>query len=178
MIALCALLYNKVGKHSDFFGPVNMGVCRGLNLLLGVSIIPATLYSFYWLALIPVIYISTITLISRGEVHGGNRVTLYSACGLYGVVLTFILYFSFTRHQLVETFVFLLPFAWMIFKPLLKAIREPIGKNIGRAVKAGVISLILMNAAWAAAFGSIAIALVIAALLPVSLWLSKLFAVT
>jgi 4-hydroxybenzoate polyprenyltransferase len=178
LIALCALLYDKAGKHHSFFGPINMGLCRGLNLLLGISIIPSTLNDLYWLAIIPVIYISTITLISRGEVHGGSRATLYSACALYGVVIAFILYFSFTRDQIVWTLLFLLPFAWMIFRPLLRAIREPLGKNIGKAVKAGVISLILMNAAWAAAFGSITIALGIAALLPLSLWLSKLFAVT
>jgi 4-hydroxybenzoate polyprenyltransferase len=61
---------------------------------------------------------------------------------------------------------------------LTKAIQQPIGKNIGAAVKAGVISLILMDAAWAVTFSSIYPALCIAALLPISMWLSKLFAVT
>ncbi|HET9054644.1 MAG TPA: polyprenyltransferase, partial [Cyclobacteriaceae bacterium] len=49
---------------------------------------------------------------------------------------------------------------------------------IGKAVKAGVIALIVMNAAWAAAFGMIYFALLIVLLLPVSLLLGKLFAVT
>jgi 4-hydroxybenzoate polyprenyltransferase len=178
MIAAFALLYDKAAKHHPVLGPINMGLCRGLNLLLGISIITSALNDLYWLAIIPVIYISSITVISRGEVHGGSRTTLYTASGLYLIVISFILYFSFSQNQLSLTLIFLLPFIWMIFKPLFKAIREPVGKNIGRAVKAGVISLILMNSAWAAAFGSIYIALFIAALLPISLWLSKLFAVT
>ncbi|MNY64158.1 hypothetical protein D3C86_2012300 [compost metagenome] len=66
----------------------------------------------------------------------------------------------------------------MIFKPLLRAINNPIGPNIGKAVKAGVIALILMNAAWASVFADWKIALVIIFLLPLSIILSKAFAVT
>jgi 4-hydroxybenzoate polyprenyltransferase len=71
-----------------------------------------------------------------------------------------------------------LPFAWMIFSTLAKTIRVPAPQNIGKAVKGGVIALILMNAAWAVAFGAIILAIVIVLLLPLSLWLSKMFAVT
>lgn len=177
-ITLCALVYNKWGKHYSVAGPLNMGLCRGLNLLLGISIITSALNSWWMLAVVPIVYIASITMISRGEVHGGSRRTLYTACILYGLVIGFILYFSFTKHMEWFALAFLLPFAWMIFRPLLHAIREPIGRNIGKAVKAGVLALILMNAAWAAAFGSIYAALIILLLLPLSLWLGKIFAVT
>ncbi|WP_448635930.1 hypothetical protein [Pedobacter panaciterrae] len=62
--------------------------------------------------------------------------------------------------------------------PLLKAIQNPIGPNIGKAVKAGVIALILMNAAWASVFADWKVALSIVILLPLSILLSKAFAVT
>lgn len=73
---------------------------------------------------------------------------------------------------------FIILFAYGIYKPLFVAVREPIGKNIGKAVKAGVISLILMDAAWASASGFQMMACLIAALLPLSLLLAKRFAVT
>jgi 4-hydroxybenzoate polyprenyltransferase len=177
-IMVSALVYDKAGKHHRLLGPVNMGLCRGLNLLLGISIIPLALHGQWLLAVIPIIYIASITMISRGEVHGGSKVTLYTASLLYAVVLMAILYFSFLKGNLLFTLVFLLPFAWMIFKPLLTAIEEPVGKNIGKAVKAGVLALILMNAAWAAAFGALYLAIVIVILLPLSLKLARLFAVT
>jgi 4-hydroxybenzoate polyprenyltransferase len=177
-VALFALLYNKTSKHHPFFGPLNMGVCRGLNLLLGVSILTEALPQWYFLAIVPVIYIFSITMISRGEVHGGNKGNLYIAALLYGLVTGFILCFSYRNDKLFLTAVILLPFLWMIFNPLLKAIENPIGKNIGAAVKAGVISLILMDAAWAATFSTIYTALFIACLLPLSIWLAKIFAVT
>jgi 4-hydroxybenzoate polyprenyltransferase len=155
-----------------------MGLCRGLNLLLGISIVPLALQHCWYLAFVPIIYIASITMISRGEVHGGSKGTLYGACFLYLTVLGSILYFSFVKGNLLFCLVFLIPFAWMIFKPLLVAIKEPIGRNIGKAVKAGVLALILMDAAWAVAFGGLFVAIAIVILLPVSLKLGKLFAVT
>jgi len=178
LVAVFALLYNKFGKHHSFFGPLNMGLCRGFNLLLGLSIVPEMLCSHYYLAIIPVVYIFSITMTSRGEVHGGHAKNLYIAAFLYAIVICAIAYFAYANDRLLWSLLFLVPFTFMIFKPLLKAINQPIGKNIGAAVKAGVISLILMDAAWAVTFDALILAFVIAALLPVSLWLSKLFAVT
>ena len=177
-IAFFALLYNKFGKHHSFLGPLNMGFCRGLNLLLGMSVLTSTLEEWYFLGIIPLIYIFSITMISQGEVHGSNRTKLYTGAFLYLIVIGCVLYVSFMQQKMLIALILLVPFAWMIFKPLLKAIREPLGKNIGKAVKAGVISLILMDAAWAGAFGQIYFALVIALLLPLSLWLANRFAVT
>jgi 4-hydroxybenzoate polyprenyltransferase len=177
-ISLFALLYNKISKHHPFWGPLNMGLCRGLNLLLGMSILTAALPQWYFLAIVPIVYIFSITMISRGEVHGGGRKNLYIAAILYSIVTGFILYFSYLNNKLLLSAIILIPFLWMIFKPLIKAIQDPIGKNIGGAVKAGVISLILMDAAWAATFSTIYAALIIACLLPLSIWLAKIFAVT
>jgi len=177
LVAVFALLYNKFGKHHSFFGPLNMGLCRGFNLLLGISIVPEMLSNHY-LAIIPVIYIFSITMTSRGEVHGGRAKNLYLAAFLYAIVICAIAYFAFVNERLLLSMLFLVPFVVMIFRPLIKAIKEPVGKNIGGAVKAGVISLILMDAAWAVTFDALILAFIIAALLPLSMWLSKLFAVT
>ncbi|HWZ36017.1 MAG TPA: UbiA-like protein EboC [Mucilaginibacter sp.] len=176
-IAFFALLYNKVSKHYPFVGPLNMGLCRGLNLLLGISISVPMLTEFYYLAIVPVIYIFSITMISQGEVHGGNKRNLYIGAVLYAVVIVAIAYFALSYGK-SETFMLLLPFAWLIYRPLAVAIKDPIGPNVGKAVKAGVISLILMDAAWAAAFGAIWAALFIACLLPISIRFAKMFAVT
>ncbi|WP_255496212.1 UbiA-like protein EboC [Mucilaginibacter sp. FT3.2] len=177
-IAFFALLYNKISKHNPFFGPLNMGFCRGLNLLLGVSIITASLSTWYALAVVPVVYIFSITMISHGEVNGGNKRNLWIAAVLYAIVTGSILSFSYINNKLLLSAIILIPFLWMIYKPLFKAIQNPVGKNIGPAVKAGVISLILMDAAWAITFSNIYAAIGIACLLPLSLWLAKFFAVT
>jgi 4-hydroxybenzoate polyprenyltransferase len=177
-IAVAALVYDKWGKHHKVFGPLNMGLCRGLNLLLGMSIIPASLSEYGWLTIFPVIYIAAITMISRDEVFGGKKITLYVAAFLYAVVIFAISLYAWFHDQFLYAAGFILLFVIMIGKPLLRAIQDPAAKNIRGAVKAGVLSVILMNAAWAAAFGSVGLALVICCLLPVSLLFAKIFAVT
>jgi len=178
LIIVFALIYNKFGKHHSFLGPLNMGLCRGLNLLLGISILSLSLQNHYFLGIIPLIYIFSITMISQGEVHGSNKNKLYTGALLYLIVIGSILYFAYLQQHMLYAILFLIVFAGMIFRPLVAAINDPVGRNIGKAVKAGVISLILMDAAWASAYGQIYFALLITALLPLSLWLAKRFAVT
>ena len=177
-IAVCAVIYDKWMKHNAILGPLNMGICRGLNLLLGMSILPAVLPQYGYIAIVPVIYIAAITMVSRGEVHGGRKSTLYAAVLLYAIVIAGILTIGFVNNYIWYALAFAVLFGAMIFPPLQKAIRNPAASLIGKAVKAGVIALIIMNAAWAAAFGAIYFALLIVLLLPVSLLLAKLFAVT
>lgn len=178
LIAVCALVYNKFSKHHPIIGPLNMGTCRGLNLLLGISIFAYSLNNLYIIAIVPLFYIFSITMISQGEVHGSNKIKLFTGAYLYALVIGLLLIFAWREQQLLFALLFILPFAWRIFKPLIKAIQNPVGKNIGLAVKAGVLSLILMDAAWAAVFGSLELSIFIACLLPLSIYLSKRFAVT
>ena len=178
VIALAALVYDKWGKHHSLLGPINMGLCRGLNLLLGMSIIPASVTQYWWLGIFPIIYIAAITMISRDEVHGGKKKTLYAAAFFYLVVLAAISWFAYRNGQLLYAAGFILLFAIMIFLPLSKAIKDPVANNIRQSVKAGVLAGILMNAAWAAAFGAIGWALIILCLLPWSILFARLFAVT
>lgn len=178
-IMICCLIYDRFLKHSTIFGPINMGLCRGLNLLLGICIIPEQVEHYWYLAIVPIVYIAAITMISRGEVHGGSKNTLYFAAGLYTVVIATVTYFAVINHYYLPiTMAFLGSFGAFIFIPLIKAIKNPVGPNIGKAVKSGVIALIALNAAWAAAFGALPIAIAIIILLPISLALSAAFAVT
>lgn len=178
LIAFAALLYDAWGKHQNIFGPINMGICRGLNLLLGVSLLPEAVPQNWYLALVPIVFIAAITMISRGEVHGGKKNTLFAAAFFYAVVLLTIVAVAYRNKTVLTTIPFLILFAAMVYPPLFRAARHPIGANIGKAVKAGVLSLILMNAAWAAAFASPLLALGMLLMLPLSLLVAKAFAVT
>ena len=178
VIAVAALVYDRWAKHDSVLGPLNMGVCRGLDLLLGISIIPVSVADHWYLAIVPIIYIAAITMISRGEVHGGKKITMYAAAVFYLAAMCGILYVSLQHGQVIGTLLFILIWAFMVFLPLKNAISKPEGRLIGRAVKAGVLALILMNAAWASAFGVTYLALIIILLLPLSVLLARVFAVT
>lgn len=179
IIAVLAVWYDAWGKHHLFFGPINMGLCRGGNLLLGVSAIPEALTKVWFIALIPVVYIAAITMISRGEVHGGNRRALQGGIYLYAFVIIAILMLSFwTKEPGWQALLFLILFAYLIYPPLLKALKKQEPHLIGKAVKAGVIALIVMDACLATAFAGWQYGLLVLVLLPVSLWMARKFAVT
>jgi 4-hydroxybenzoate polyprenyltransferase len=175
LITLLALFYDWKGKHMRVFGPINMGLCRAYNLLLGMSVYELGVLEHFPVILIPLIYIAAITLVSRGEVHGGKATTLYFAGFLFLLVHASQLYFA---EKIEFAIIFVLAHFILIFRKLRIAIVEPIGKNIGLTVKTGVLTLILMNAAWVASSGQWIVALFVLALLPVSLVLAKKFAVT
>ena len=174
-ITLFALFYDWKGKHMRIFGPINMGLCRAFNLLLGMSVYELGVLEHFPVIAIPLIYIAAITLVSRGEVHGGKAITLYFAGFLFLVVHASQLFFA---EKIEFALVFVLAHFILIFRKLRIAIENPVGKNIGLTVKTGVLTLILMNAAWVASSGQWIVALFVLALLPVSLGLAKKFAVT
>ncbi|RIJ34462.1 UbiA-like protein EboC [Pontibacter oryzae] len=178
-VALLALLYDWKGKHHTLLGPVNMGACRGGNLLLGVSAIPAALDNIWFIALIPIVYIAAITMVSRGEVHGGNTAALKGAVLMYGLVFAGIMGLALLpQFNLLYSLPFLLLFAWLIFPPLFKAMPAKEPKLIIKAVKAGILALIVMNASIAAGFAGWQYGLLVLLLLPVSMYIAKNFAVT
>ena len=177
-VAASALVYNRWGKHHDFLGPFNMGLCRGLNLLLGISIVPGALETYWWMGFIPIVYIAAVTNISRGEVHGGSVKSLRLTAACYAAVYITMGVLAGMHHRIWTALPFILLFAAMINLPLFKAMKDPSGPNIGKAVKGGIIALIAMNVAWIAAFATLPFALVVLLLLPASMVLARLFAVT
>lgn len=178
-IAFTALVYDKWGKHQTWLGPINMGLCRGGNLLLGVSVVPVAVSDRWYLALIPIIYIAAITAISQGEVHGGKKITGVVAIALIGLVIASVVGLAtLTEYQLLITLPFLSLFTAMVLPPFVRAAIAPQPQLIQTAVKAGVLSLIILNAAMAAGFAGGIYGLSILALLPLSRFLGRMFAVT
>ncbi|MGB3589072.1 MAG: UbiA-like protein EboC [Tunicatimonas sp.] len=177
-VALCALLYDAWGKHQRIFGPINMGLCRGGNLLLGVSLVPAAIADYWYLSLIPIVYIAAITMVSRGEVHGSSRSALWGGVGMYSAVIVSLAVVAFREEAHWSALLFLGLFASQIYPPLFKAIRYAEPQFIGKAVKAGVISLIILNATFVSIFASALFGLLVLLLLPLSIGLARYFAVT
>lgn len=177
LLAVSIVGYDAFSKKDSFLGPLNMGCCRGLNLLLGMSVYAD--FSYWPYTLVPILFIFAVTLVSRGEVHGQNKKHIILSAVLYVLVILGVmgLHMGY-KGQMIWSLPFLLTFAIMVFLPLKKAYTDNSPKNIMKAVKAGVLSIILLDAALAAAHTHWAIALGIILLLPISIVLAKAFAVT
>lgn len=177
VLTFAIVLYDGYSKNNGFLGPLNMGICRGLNLLLGLSILGSL--SNWWVGLVPVVYIFAVTLISRGEVHGNNKNHIIWAGFLYiAVMVTMALSLYYLGGNVKRAFPFFVLFAFLLFKPLFRAYQENTPQRIKKAVISGVLSLIVMDACWVAGTSDWMLAALTLLLLPLSLLLSKIFAVT
>lgn len=178
-IAAASLLYDSFSKHDTWLGPINMGLCRGTNWLLGASALPLAVEHSWYLAAIPILYIAAITAISQGEVNGGNRVTGRVALGFVALVLVSPLVLARALDfALLAALPFIALLAWRIVPAFWRAAQQPEPELIRTAVKAGIVSLAILDAAIASGFAGGAYGLLMLALLPLSLGLARLFAVT
>ena len=183
VIALCiaalVVLYDAWGKHRAAFGPVNMGLCRGLNLVLGMAAVPATMSGHWPLALLSFVYIAAATAVSRGEVSGGKRgpaaLALISLIGVVGVLAAIA---AGSGPRAVPAIALTIVLGWRVLWPFWMAYKDPRPALIRRAVKAAVLSLVLVDAVISTVYagplyGAIVLATAVAAGL-----LARLFAVT
>lgn len=178
-VATSALLYDAIGKHHPILGPINIGLCRGGNLLLGVSVVPAMLEDYWFLALIPIVYIAAITALSRGEVHGGKLSTGIIAVLLIVAVLVWLGGLGLLAdYQVLTALPFLALLAIRVLLPFIQAARQPTPEQIRIAVRAGVLSLIILDTTVAAGFAGLPYGALVLSLLPISIILARIFAVT
>jgi 4-hydroxybenzoate polyprenyltransferase len=176
---VAALVYDRIGKHHSVLGPMNMGLCRALNLLLGVTA-GGQIAGFHWLlAAVPFCYIAGITSLSTGEVKGGTRVAaIISGCWLAATLILFLV------TAIVEGLRagWCLPFAAALlfrnFGPFRSAFHSLTPSAIRGAVKTGILSLILLNASLAAVFAGPWYAVGVLLLYVPATLLAKFFAVT
>ena len=174
-----ALVYDRFGKHHPLLGPMNMGLCRGLNLMLGLSAVAEASATHWPVAMITLCYIAGITSLSRGEVLGGTRTAasiaaiwlVGSLAAAVGVAVS-----QGTRVMFAVPFFALL--LYRIAGPFWRAFRSLNAADIRVAVKAGILSLIVLNASIAAVFAGFWYGAAVLLLYVPAMALAKMFAVT
>jgi 4-hydroxybenzoate polyprenyltransferase len=178
-IAGCALSYDAWAKRHAVIGPMIMGLCRGGNLLLGLSATPAMLGERWFLALLPFAYIAGITAMSAGEVHGGSRLAVLTATLLFGAVCGAIVLLGLNpSFQLMWAVPVVLLLGYRVLPAMGRACREPSAAYVRMAVKSGVLSLIVLDAAIATGYAGPWYGAAVLALLGLASALARMFAVT
>jgi hypothetical protein len=177
-IAALVIAYDAWGKRHAV-GPVNMALCRALNLLLGMAAVPAVLADRWLLAAIPLVYIGAVTALSRGEVYGSpRRVAAGALVSLIVVLIALLALGFFAGTHAWPAVVIALAFGWRVLPAFWDAYRTPAPGPVRAAVRTGVLSLVLVDAAIAATYaGALYAAFVLATGLAAGL-LARLFAVT
>jgi 4-hydroxybenzoate polyprenyltransferase len=172
-------LYDFVAKDRPWAGPLTMGSCRGLNLLMGLAASPLWLGERAWLVVAPVLFVVAITAVSRGEVAGASRTAPALALALLTLVVAGL---PFGVAATGGVGLFAAPFAgwlaWRVTPAFLAAYRRPAPATSRAAVHAGVLALVPLDAALAAGFAGLGYGLGLLALGLLAAPLARAFPVT
>ena len=178
-LAACIIVYDGRAKRHAFAGPLVMGSCRGLNLVLGMAAVPAAITEHGGLALLPLVYIAAVTMVSRGEVHGGRKpIAAAALAALGGVAVALAMIAVRSGSPAIPALAIVAALAWRVGPPFVAVFGDPRPAVIRRAVKAGVLSLVLLDAALSAAYAGPLYAAVVLATALVAGSLARLFSVT
>jgi 4-hydroxybenzoate polyprenyltransferase len=178
-VAACVIVYDARAKHHAFAGPVVMGSCRALNLVLGMAAVPAAVAAHWGLGVLPLAYIAAVTMISRGEVHGGRKPIAATALAVLGAVVVALVAIAWrSPHPAIPALVIAAALVWRVGPPFVAVLGDPQAAIVRRAVKAGVLSLVLLDAAISAAYAGPVYAAIVLATALVAGSLARLFSVT
>ncbi|MFO0883882.1 MAG: UbiA family prenyltransferase [Pirellulales bacterium] len=160
LLALAVLAYDG-GLKKTWFGPVSMGLCRFLNVLLGMSLVAVPQgEAFSFLGYGPVhflpaagigIYIVGVTWFARQEAGISARTGLIGG----GIVMALGISLLFCTVQWVPMprlepkwfGLLLILLSLSIAKRVLAAVTNPEGKQVQAAVKHAIFSLVMFDAA-------------------------------
>jgi 4-hydroxybenzoate polyprenyltransferase len=182
---LAALLVGAILAYDGWLkrtwaGPLGMGACRFLNVLLGLSLAPQPdLTRAVYLALIVGVYIVGVTWFARTEARASSQAALSGAAlvMLAGLLLALplpvLLADSPWQHDTSPLFLYLLVgFGFYLGLPLWRAIRKPTPPLVQSAVKRAVLGLVALDSILATAAVGV-VGLVLLVLLLPALYLGR-----
>jgi 1,4-dihydroxy-2-naphthoate octaprenyltransferase len=178
LIAAFILIYDRFAKPHPVLGPVTMGICRGLNLLLGLSFVPEQVLPYWWLSAFGIVYITGVTLMARGEVGSGFYPVRVRFVAIIIVLCAVGIGLMSSPESLAVTLLAIAVFLAWTLSGVGPALKQAIPANIRRAVGTCIIALPLLDAAIAAPFGGWLAFVSVLLFLLFSYSFAKLFAVT
>ncbi len=179
IIIVLVMGYNAWTKTIPAIGTFNMGLCRFFNLMLGLSIIPASIFTYWMFPLILMIYVMLITTLSKQEVKGESRWKIIT------VIIFFITLVFYTGSLSVNGILpnhamhgLLFVFALIVLWPISMAVINPGPNNLQSLIKTMVISIIILDACFVIGATNGLHALVVLALLIPAFTISRFLYVT
>jgi 4-hydroxybenzoate polyprenyltransferase len=181
LLAICILLYDARLKRTAF-GPLGMGACRMLNVMLGMNAATLPLRPEHWLVAGGIgVYIIGITWFARTEAVRSNRLHLFSAVVVMMLGVAMLAWFPHVARDIIRPLQ-QQPQRWhlligllgaMIAWRCLWAVVDPRPVRVQMAVKQGIFSLVILDAAVCYAVCGVSSAVMILLLLAPALWFGR-----
>lgn len=172
------ILSYDAGLKRTPIGPIVMGSCRLLNVLLGLSLASFTEVPWllrWHLAVIVGGYITGVTWFARQEAGRSDTLQLAAAAGVMALSAALAVALPLHRPsgQVTVAYPYLIVVLVFLLAPaIVRALRKPVPANVQAAVKYCILGLIVFDAVLAVPFAG-ALAAVILLLLPPSLLLGR-----
>ncbi len=176
-IVTAILIYDGGLKRTQV-GPIGMGGCRFLNVLLGFSAIPNEMIDIglrIHVAGVIGIYIVGVTWFARTEEGESSKRQLIAAASVMAIALVLALVLKAKLPVEPQTVIFpylLVLFAFFVGRPVVRAISLRGPREVQAAVKRCVLGLVGLDAVLATAFAGLP-GLLIVLLLPPALVIGK-----
>lgn len=172
-LVVAILLYDGWLKRT-WAGPLGMGLCRFLNVLLGLPWAAISGWGYH-LALVVGVYIVGVTWFARTEATTSSKTALTGAAMvmLIALLLALPLPVWFDPGTSSPLFPYLLVgFGFLVGIPVSQAIAQPNPAHVQTAVKRAILGLVVLDAVLATACAGM-VGLMILLLLPPALYLGK-----
>lgn len=178
LIVLAVLSYDGLTKEVPGVGSLNMGLCRYLNLLLGMSAAPFSAPS-YLIPLLLLVFVASITTLSKGEVAGGSPWPGVRAS--VGLLLVMAGYASLHRAGILPNGLALWPLlalGLLALGRLVRVIWDPRPQRIVGAIQFLIPGIVLLDGLIVLGARGLPQGLMVAALLLPSVLLARYLYVT
>jgi 4-hydroxybenzoate polyprenyltransferase len=158
LLIVAIFLYDGVLK-TTLAGPVLMGLCRFLNILLGLSILWPAAFWGWLLALVIGLYIGGVTWFARTEARTSSQPMLVGAAVV--MLVSFVLALTVpalaletvSRSQVSLFFPYLLAgFGCYLGVAVIAAIRRPDPTRVQPVITRAILGLVILDALLASAF--------------------------
>jgi 4-hydroxybenzoate polyprenyltransferase len=156
LLVAAILLYDAWLKRT-WFGPVAMGTCRFLNVLLGLSLAEGTPLLWparFYIASVIGLYIVGVTWFARTEARTSKKSQLAGAGGLMAAALALGLAAPLLSPDGTSSVLFpylLVGLGFLVGIPAAHAIAEPNSIRVQLAVKRAIVGLVVLDAVLATA---------------------------
>jgi len=153
-LAACIVLYDALLKRTPL-GPLAMGGCRMLNVMLGMSVSPLPWAGYHWLVAAAIgLYVTGVTWLARTEARKSHRGHLAAATLVILAGIALLSCFPLCAENL-SPLLQRQPFRWpllmsilglVIGRHCLKAVIHPGPAQVQLAVRQCILSLVILDA--------------------------------
>lgn len=171
-LVVAILLYDGWLKHT-WAGPIGMGLCRLLNVLMGFA--ATNLSAGFYPALVVAVYIVGVTWFARTEARQSSQGMLLAAAAvmLFALLLALPMPAPLPPDTSSPLFPYLIVvLGFLVGVPVCRAIAQPAPVRVQTAVKRAIMGLVLLDAVLATAIAG-NLGLIILVLLLPALYLGR-----